>query len=97
MAKVAPNVIIASKNAIITWQRTHYSSMKFMTNAKVSHLDLDIHRLEEAMVVHNLQYTYPSSLKTLLTNVHSLIVSMMENHIYNHNAKPNIVGVGFPQ
>jgi hypothetical protein len=31
--------------------RDPWSSMKFMTNLKVSHPNLDIHRLEEAMVV----------------------------------------------
>jgi hypothetical protein len=53
MAKVTPNISIASKNAIITWQGTHWSLMKFMTNPNVSHPNLDIHRLEEAMVVAN--------------------------------------------
>jgi hypothetical protein len=50
MVKTTFDVFLGSKNATVTWQGTHWSSMKFMTDAKVSHLDLDIHRSKEAMV-----------------------------------------------
>jgi hypothetical protein len=51
MVKATLDVFLGSKNATVTWQGTHWSSMKFMTNAKMSHLDLDIHRSKEVMVV----------------------------------------------
>jgi hypothetical protein len=49
--KTTLDVFLGSKYATVTWQGTHWSSMKFMTNVKVSHQDLDIHRSKEAMVV----------------------------------------------
>ncbi len=42
--KVVLNVLKASNIPTITWQGTHSSLMKLITNAKVSKLDLDIQR-----------------------------------------------------
>jgi hypothetical protein len=51
MAKTTLDVFLALKSAIITWQGIHWSSMKFMINGKMSHLDLDIHISKEVVVV----------------------------------------------
>jgi hypothetical protein len=46
-----PNVSKASNNLTIAWQGTHFELIKFMTNAKESKFDLDIHKSNVEVVV----------------------------------------------
>ncbi len=69
MVKTTLDVFLGSKNARITWQGTHWSSMKFMTNAKVCHLDLDIHRSKEAMVVAYFAIVNTTYLSIILVSI----------------------------
>jgi hypothetical protein len=49
-----PNVSKASNNLTLAWQGTHLELIKFMTNAKVSKFDVDIHKSNvEVVVTHH--------------------------------------------
>ncbi len=45
------DILVASKNIIVTWQGTHSEFMKLITKTNMSCQDLDIHKSKEAIII----------------------------------------------
>jgi hypothetical protein len=45
------DILVASKNLVVTWQGTHNEFMKLITKTNMSCQDLNIHKSKEAIIV----------------------------------------------